>query len=49
MKKWILTCSKDAIDIDYEEIIESEEEPGFWDCYCIAADHGCDFFTVDEY
>ena len=27
MKKWILTCSVDAVEIDYEEIITSDTEP----------------------
>lgn len=48
MKKWILTASTDGIDIDYEEIITSEQEPDFWDCYTKAQEHGCDFFTVNE-
>ena len=49
MKKWILTCSIDAIDIDYEEIITSDTEPDFWTCSEIAQAHGCDFWTVDEF
>jgi len=48
MKKWILTASVDGIDIDHEEIIESETEPDFWQCYTIAEKHNCDFFTVTE-
>ena len=47
MRKWILTCSIDAVDVDHEEIIESNEEPGFWECYAIAEAHGCAFFSVD--
>ena len=49
MKKWILTCSIDAVDIDYEEIITSDTEPDFWTCNDIAQEHGCDFWTVDEF
>jgi len=49
MKKWILTCSIDAVDIDYEEIITSDTEPDFWTCSEIAQAHGCDFWTVDEF
>ena len=49
MKKWILTCSIDAVDIDYEEIITSDTEPDFWTCDRIAQEHGCDFWTVDEF
>lgn len=48
MKKWILTCSIDAVDIDYKEIIESNEEPGFWECQQIADEHGCGFWYLDE-
>ena len=49
MKKWILTCSIDAVDIDYEEILTSDTEPDFWTCNDIAQEHGCDFWTVDEF
>ena len=49
MSKWILTCSIDAVDVDYDEIIESDEEPGFWDCQEIAEAHGCDFWSLNEY
>ena len=48
MKKWNLTCSIDASNIDYETIIESETEPDFWTCQTIAEDHGCSFWTLDE-
>lgn len=48
MKKWELVCSKEAIDIDYETIIESEDEPDFWTCYEIAMDHDCGFWTISE-
>ena len=47
MKKWLLTCSIDAIDIDYETIIESNTEPDFWTCYEIAENHGCSWFLLD--
>ena len=49
MRKWILTCSIDAVDIDYEEILTSDTEPDFWTCSEIAQAHGCDFWTVDEF
>jgi len=48
MKKWILSCSKKAISIDYEEIINSEEEPDFWTCYEIAEKHDCEWFSIYE-
>ena len=48
MKKWILTASRDGINIDYEKIIESDTEPGFWECYELAYAAGCPYFTIDE-
>lgn len=48
MKQWALVCSVDAIEIDYETIIESEAEPDFWTCYDIAEEHGCSWFYVEE-
>lgn len=48
MKKWLLECSIEAIDIDHEEIIESETEPDFWTCYGIATEHDCGFWTISE-
>lgn len=47
-KEYLLTASTDGINIDYEEIIESENEPDFWTCYEKATAHGCDFFHVQE-
>lgn len=47
--KWLLTCSKDAIEIDFETVIESETEPGFWECYDIASRNGCEFFSIEQY
>ena len=48
MKKWFLICSIDAIDIDYETVIESEKEPDWWTCENIAREHGCDWWTLEE-
>ena len=48
MKKWLLTCSIDAVDIDYEIEIESESEPDFWYCECIAKSHGCEWWAIEE-
>ena len=47
MKRWLLTCSIDAADIDYEQIIESETEPGFWECKEIAEEHGCEWWSLE--
>ena len=46
MNKWRIICSRDAAEIDYEEIISSEAEPNFWACYEIAENHGCAYFDV---
>ena len=48
MKKWEIVMSKDGNDIDAVEIAESENEPGFWECYEIAEKHGCELWYVDE-
>ena len=48
MKKWWLTCSVDAVDIDYETIIESEKEPDFWTCENIARENGCEWWSIEE-
>lgn len=48
MKKWILTASRDAVNIDFETVIESENEPDFWTCYNLATAHDCEFFTIQE-
>lgn len=45
--KWIITCSVDAIDIDYEQEIESGKEPDFWECEKIARSHGCDYWSLE--
>lgn len=47
--KWLLTCSIDAINVDYMEVLESDLEPDFWTCDDIANDHGCEFWTVSEF
>jgi len=49
MKKWILTASIDGNNIDFELIIESNTEPGFWECYEIAQENNCDFFSINEF
>jgi hypothetical protein len=48
MKSWILTCSIDGIDIDYETVIENETEPDYWTCDGIAQENGCDYWTIEE-
>lgn len=48
MKKWILTASTDGINVDFETVIESDMEPGFWECYEQADKAGCTLWSVDE-
>lgn len=48
MKKWLLTCSIDAVCVDFETVLFSEEEPWFWTCDEIAQANGCDFWTICE-
>ena len=48
MKNWLITCSIDAIDIDYEIIVQSENEPDWWICESIARQHGCEWWIMDE-
>jgi hypothetical protein len=47
-KTWLLTCSVDGVNVDFECVINSDIEPGFWECYTIAQAHGCDFFNICE-
>lgn len=47
MRRWALVCSVDAVDIDYETEIESEDEPDFWDCQTIATEHCCDWWYCE--
>ena len=48
MRKWLLTCSIDAVDVDYETVIESETEPDWWTCESIAREYGCEWWTLEE-
>lgn len=48
MKEWLLTCSIDAVDVDYETVIESETEPDWWTCENIAREHGCGWWALEE-
>ena len=34
--------------IDFETVLFSKEEPGFWTCEEIAQANGCDFWTICE-
>ena len=46
MRAYYFTASKDAIDIDFETTIYSDEVPDFWDCYELARENDCEFFTL---
>lgn len=48
MKRWFLTCSKDGIFVDFETVLFSKEEPGFWTCEEIAQANKCSFWTINE-
>lgn len=45
--KWAITCSVDAVSIDYEQEIEGAKEPGFWECEEIARLHGCEYWSLE--
>ena len=47
MNEYLLTCSIDAINVDYEQIIVADSEPDFWTCYDIAREHDCEWWMVD--
>jgi hypothetical protein len=49
MKRWILECSTDGSYIDYEEEIQGDVEPGFWECEAIAQDHNCEYWNVTRF
>ncbi len=47
-KKWLLTASKDGINVDFEAILECDTKPDFWACYEIADTAGCTLWSIDE-
>lgn len=49
MKKWLFWASVDAVNIDFETIIESENEPDFWTCQSLAEENGCDYWSIEQY
>lgn len=48
MNKYILTISRDAINIFKEITTEAEREPDFWHCYDLAQKNKCDYFYISE-
>ena len=48
MKAWHLTASVDGVDIDFETVIFSEAEPGYWECDNIANENGCSLWSIEE-
>ena len=48
MKKYILTISRDEINIYKEITIKADKEPDFWKCYNLAQKYNCDYFYITE-
>ena len=48
MTKYILTISRDAINIYKEITIKADKEPDFWKCYNLAQKYNCDYFYITE-
>lgn len=48
MKKWWFTASIDGNKIDFETVLESEKEPGFWDLNELAEENGCTLWSIEE-
>ena len=48
MNKYILTMSRDAINIFKEITIKADQEPDFWRCYDLAQKYNCDYFYISE-
>ena len=48
MNKYILTLSRDAINIFKEITLKADREPDFWHCYDLAQKYNCDYFYVSE-
>ena len=48
MKKWLLTCSVDGVNIDFETTITSKQEPSFWACQSTAEAHDCNFWSLEQ-
>lgn len=46
--KYIFTCSTDGTSIDYETVIISPCEPGFWFCEGLAELHNCTFWNIER-
>lgn len=47
-RRWRLICSVDAVGIDYETILEDDNEPHWTTCQTIAEAHGCTWWTLEE-
>lgn len=48
MNKYILTMSRDAINIYKEITIDADREPDFWHCYDLVQKYNCDYFYISE-
>lgn len=48
MATYAFTASKTDENVDFYTTITAADEPGFWECYELAASHGCEFWTCEE-
>ena len=48
MRKWNFQSSIDAVNIDFECVIESETEPSWWDLDHLAQSNDCEWWTIEE-
>ena len=48
MENYLITASKDGVDIDFETELQSTTKPNYYDVYELCADHGCPLFYVSQ-
>ena len=48
MENYLITASKDGVDIDFETELQSTTKPNYYDVYELCADHGCPLFYVSK-
>lgn len=48
MRAFRFTASTDGISVDYETVIFSKSEWGFWECNTLAERHGCELWSIEE-
>lgn len=47
MENYLITASKDGVDIEFETELQSTTKPNYYDVY-ERADHGCPLFFVSK-